>query len=46
VDIQLLASLGVYRSPYDVRERIGLYLALKDPTLLERRKKFGPTQKQ
>jgi protein-S-isoprenylcysteine O-methyltransferase Ste14 len=25
---------------------IGLYLALKDPALLERRKKFGPTQEQ
>jgi protein-S-isoprenylcysteine O-methyltransferase Ste14 len=25
---------------------IGLYLALKDPVLLERRKKFGPTQEQ
>jgi len=25
---------------------IGLYLSLKDPALLERRKKFGPTQEQ
>src|SRR5262249_17047482 len=25
---------------------IGLYLALKDPALLERRKKFGPTKEQ
>src|SRR4030095_4462316 len=25
---------------------IGLYLALKDPALLERRKKFGPSQEQ
>src|SRR4030095_10542007 len=25
---------------------IGLYLALHDPALLERRKKFGPTQEQ
>ena len=25
---------------------IGLYLALKDPALLERRKKFGPAQEQ
>jgi protein-S-isoprenylcysteine O-methyltransferase Ste14 len=25
---------------------IGLYLALKDPALLERRKEFGPTQEQ
>jgi len=40
---QAWAFIAVFMTSVSV---IGLYLALKDPVLLERRKKFGPTQEQ
>src|SRR5262245_61121429 len=40
---QAWVFIGVFMTSVIV---IGLYLSLKDPALLERRKKFGPTQEQ